>query len=117
MAAKVDLELPFGAVLGHFYCPACGAEVMGEEGFASCPHLLFTYLDLVGEFEAVAPDLADLVQAVRSEEDRDEDPVDALLGHLDSKSILAFSLTTSGMACGPVSATLSLAFDLSRALE
>ena len=46
------------------------------------------------------------------EEDLDPDEVvEELLEQLDSKSILCFSITTSGIACAPTSSTVYVAVD------
>jgi hypothetical protein len=63
-----------------FHCPVCGAEVFTENGEPTdkpCEHVLFSWIDQVGDFLSRCPDTAVL-----------------------------FAMESSGMACGPVSLTV-----------
>jgi hypothetical protein len=69
----------------------------------------------LGEFDQVVSHLqvqVDSIMDKSEEEDLDpEEKVEALLEQLNSKSILCFSVTSSGVACGPSSATVYVAVD------
>lgn len=107
---KVPFEFPFGANAVSLHCPACGAVAMDEAHFAEtpCKHLIFAFLDEVGDFSYIAPELEKLLEKLSD----DEDQVDGLCKRIKSKTAICLGVTTSGMACGPVSSTAWLGFDL-----
>ena len=75
----------------NFDCPACGKAVFLETGATDdpCPHLLFTYVSEVGEYETVAEAIR---QRLRSLVDDDVDfPApwqDSLLGILEDGDVV-----------------------------
>ncbi|MGE0713698.1 MAG: hypothetical protein AB7T09_37340 [Planctomycetota bacterium] len=110
-APTIDLELPFGLPAPDLFCPACGVLVLGAAEGAEeepCPHLLYVYLGDVGLPHYVSPGLAPL------DEDSPDflDDVERLLAKRGARSVLRFSLTTGGMACGPVWNTVYVGIDL-----
>lgn len=106
---RLDLEHPFGDTSARLHCPACGAETIGAEGFATCDHLLFLFVGIAGLFDMIDPGLETWIQ--RETERRVEvgeielSPLELAYELLDAspaKGLFALSLTTGGMACGPV---------------
>ena len=96
------------------YCPVCGQALYTQkEDATSCEQVVFSYLADIGEFDYVASHLEAQVNSImeKAEDDEDADPVDILLEQLESTSILFFSITTSGVACGPTSSTVYVAVD------
>lgn len=86
-----------------FHCPVCGQVVCKEGEFTDkpCKHLLFSWVDQVGEFENLAPEIGPLVESedfflLSDEEFLEKCPDTAVLFALESKS----------MACGPVYCTV-----------
>ena len=74
--------------------------------------MLFTYLDMVGEFDHVREDIAEAVaESVEMAEEQDLLPPEVLVDALESSSVLCMSLTAHGMGCGPISATVYVGID------
>lgn len=107
MAQLVEIDNFWNGVA--FYCPACGAEIYAPEGQGTqspCEHLLFSWIDAVGEYENPHSEVATLLEKLTAEDDYEPSPFDDnLLEGLPDNSVL-FSLTHHGMACGPVSTTV-----------
>lgn len=88
-----------------FHCPACGAEVFTETGDPTekpCEHILFSWIDQVGEFYNTTEEIKALV------EDRENwlsPSDDEFLARCPETAVL-FAMEYNGMACGPVSLTL-----------
>ena len=89
----------------EFHCPVCGAEVFsvsGEPTAKPCDHLLFSWIDQVGEFYNTADEVNALIE--------DEETWSSLsdgefLARCPDTAVL-FAFEFSGMACGPVSLTV-----------
>ena len=116
---RLDIEHPFGATSARLHCPACGTETIGGEGFAACNHLLFVFVGMAGLFDLIDPALE--AQIARETERRvvegeiELPPLELayeLLGASSAKGLLAISMTTGGMACGPVWETNWAAYSL-----
>ena len=106
------IELEYEGPPANIYCPVCGAALYTqEEDATSCEHVVFSYIPDIGEFDYVASYLKTQVDDIMETEDEDVEPVATLLAQLESKSILCFSITTSGVACGPTSSTVYVAVD------
>ena len=107
MAQTVEIENFWNGVA--FYCPACGAEVYSPDGQGAaspCEHLLFSWIDAVGEFENPNPNLSTLIERLTSDDGYEPSPFDdAFLEGLPDNSVL-FSMIHHGTACGPVSMTV-----------
>lgn len=91
-----------------FHCPVCGTQlVVPDEELRSCPHLLFAWIDVVGDFEEelTRPEIRTLAESLDEDEVGVSPYEDAFLNKLPRNS-LAFALTEHGIACGPVSTTL-----------
>ena len=107
------IDVEYEGPPADIYCPVCGAALYTqEEDATSCEHVVFSYIPMIGVFDYVASYLkAQVAGIMEKAEDEDIDPVATLLGQLESKSILCFSITTSGIACGPTASTVYVAVD------
>lgn len=106
-------ELDFYGDPPKLYCPVCGKPAVTSRIKKWCPHTLFVHCDLGGDFMYVAPHLKRVVAKVERElEDEDGSIFPDLIKKIDSSSILFLSVTSMGVCCcGPVSCTLTAAFD------
>jgi len=104
------LDLQWDGNSPEFYCPACGKAVYQDNKTPRrCRHIIFSYIDSVGEVDYVAEGLERLEDAAADA----EDPVGFLLKKLPkSGSTCCISITTHGIACGLVSETIKIAVDL-----
>jgi hypothetical protein len=84
----------------NFYCPVCGKIVCKKGEFTEkpCKHLLFSWIDQVGEFENLDPSLETLVESEDFFHPSDQEFLDKCP---DTAVLFAFDART--MACGPVS--------------
>jgi len=102
------------------HCPACGALICTPESCDPCPHVLFMYDDMVGDFHFIQPRLASVVdESKKAAQDEDFDALKVLIAVLDSPSMLCFGVTTTGMACVSISVTnyIGIEFDDRRLLD
>jgi transcriptional regulator with XRE-family HTH domain len=115
----LELETPFGAPAVDPYCPHCGVQArLDETGIlqAICPHLLFVWIDLVDEFIYETPQFTELnkVWSESVDEDAEHDlhhmSVEGFAARGYDRQLVLLSVTSSGMACGPVSSTLFFGF-------
>ena len=122
----MTIDWPCGAEPPSWFCPACGKQTVDpEDGLVEppCPHLEFLYLTEIDEFEYIKENVKDLLEKERQagdaeedgkEEERDEmSDYELLKNHMSRDStFVIFELTTSGMACGPVSSTVCIGYRL-----
>jgi len=107
------VNLGLGYSFDRFFCPACGAAILepGEPFEPKCPHVEWAIFE--GEFEysnlpaAVEAQLGELEEK-RQEGGDDFDRFDELLKIWRGNTRMVFNITSEGMACGPVSETLSV---------
>jgi hypothetical protein len=107
------VNLGLGYSFDRFFCPACGAAILqsGEPFEPECPHVEWAIFE--GEFEymnlpaAVEAQLEELEEK-RQEDGDDFDRFDELLKIWRGNKRMVFNITSEGMACGPVSETLSV---------
>ena len=120
MSNKI-IDLEFQGDPPNIYCPVCGTVIHAEGKEPSCEHVVFSYLCDIGEFIYLAPRIEDMAsKLIEKAEDDDLDyeaQIEAILEKLSSKSILCFSITTTGMACGPTSSAVYVAADFRPATE
>jgi hypothetical protein len=140
--AMVHIEWPCGAPPPVLRCPMTGQVVLqgydpvtGEDtGFdepdwSAVPTVTFCYLPEVGEFQYITPALESTIAASREAllERATADEKDAIELLSDFEILesyvdeigevpLVVCLTTSGMACGPVSSSVYVGLDLAAAL-
>ena len=103
------IQFDFEDEASGLYCPVCGAAlVVPEEDVHSCPHVLFAWIDMVGDFldDCTKPEIRALAYP---------DDVDEVYSPLDDEFLakcpnhtVVFALTESGFACGPVSCTIAV---------
>jgi hypothetical protein len=103
----VELKFPFGLSFDRFYCPACGKPILEpEEPFEApkCQHLEWIYLDGLGEFVFTAPVVQERIDKLSEEAEGDDDfdLYEELQKTWASSTKVVFSVTTGGMACGPI---------------
>lgn len=107
MAQLVEIDNFWNGVA--FYCPACGAEVYAPEGQGTCTpceHLLFSWIDAVGDFENARPEIQEILEQVSTEDEPEPCPFDEVLLDALPDNTVVFALTHHGMACGPTSLTV-----------
>ena len=92
------------------FCPVCGQLIMGEDEGDKCKHVMFTYIDVVGEFLDVAPKYKEILEKIEEDEDI-RNPFAKAVEQIKEPGVLFLSLTSSGIACGPVSSTACVAVD------
>lgn len=88
-----------------FYCPVCGKELIGENSDGEvCEHVICMYVDALGDFTAMHKSLEDpLEEYANLEFPQELDEYLLLHTPYALENTIIFSITTSGMACGPCS--------------
>lgn len=110
-AIRVDLDFrDFGS---NLCCPVCGAAIiLPEEEIGMCPHLLFAWIDVVGDF--LDPHTRPEIRALACPDDEDEyfTPLDEEFLAKCPRHTVVFNLTESGFGCSgaPTSTTVSAGF-------
>jgi hypothetical protein len=110
----VQLELSHD----NFYCPVTGFHMLSAEHYEPSPATLFVYPEDAGEFEWHSPELEKLEATINTEEIMDEcedglSNVERFIAALkDMPNLVVFTITTSGMACGPVSSTVHICINM-----
>ena len=109
----------------NFFCPVTGQQITGDD-FANpeVPSIRFIYLPEIEDFETIHPDLKPVADRIRkkiaAKQEKDEDYCEeffdlfkeALKKAKANRSLVIYSITTSGIACGPVSETVHIAIDM-----
>jgi hypothetical protein len=95
----------------NFYCPVTGAHILGEEHFEPSPATVFALLDETNELEHGSEEHIKLWESLRDSEEDSEEAFKKFREKLGGESTVCFSITTHGMACGPVSSTIHIAID------
>ena len=109
---ELCLDHPF------LFCPVTGMPIVDDEDVYSSPALAFIYLTEIEDFQYVHPELEKIYQQCEEEaNDQDEESevyaFDLFLEKIkDLENHVMFTITTSGMACGPVSSTIHYCFDM-----
>jgi hypothetical protein len=90
MPAKyLTVPMPFGGEeVGILFCPVCGRRVTSKR---KCSHLLFIYLEEVGDFEWLAPSLRTVRKSMNLQ--RHENPTRAIARLVKSESAVCFYFT------------------------
>lgn len=116
---RVDLDIDPTSFT--FHCPVCGHAILRPEHEpAPCAHCTFVWIDALGEFDEsmCTPEILARMRVIPPPDERiDEEHFewascfdDDFLGKLPDGTI-AFYLTWSGFACGPVSETVVVGID------
>lgn len=110
-SAEMKLEFPFGFPLEAVHCPGCGERVVSVEGTDCCPHTLYVFHSDVPEPLLMHPRLEEVVGSLDDDVPL-KDQVERYLAAKPSVTAIPLSITTGGMACGPVWSTLRVRFEL-----
>lgn len=130
--ATVSIDWDFGNAPPAIRCPMTGEVVLAgydpetgeyfedivEPEYEKIPTVTFAFIEEIGEFSFIRDDIQQAIDDYRKglpEEDSElVDDFEILSeGHVNlGRSPLVFSLTTHGMACGPVSSTVWVGLDL-----
>lgn len=117
---KIELELD----AMHFHCPATGKQVLCmDAAMEPSAATKFVFVHEAGIMDFAAPGIEELYdevcEAVEDSEDdvlASRDPYEVFLEKLgeakDRESWVVFSITTCGLACGPVSSTVDVCIDM-----
>lgn len=103
MGQYVEIESCWDSA--SFHCPVCGRVVFTEDGDATqnpCEHVLFSWINQVGEYYNPATDM----QTLLGDQDAMLSPWDDEFLERCPESAVLFGFTSHGMACGPVSLTI-----------
>ena len=102
---QINLELE---TYENFYCPVCGKHLVGENSKEDyCEHVLFIFVDAIGEFVHVADNLKEHTDVWHDDDEWDKIEeqgkgiIDYVQEFLPEKSAMTFAIETHGMACGP----------------
>ena len=114
----------------NFFCPVTGEQICGDEvANPDVTSVRFIYLPEVGDFETIDPDLEVIADQIREDlaakEEADEDFCEeffdvfkeALKKDEANESLVIYSISTSGIACGPVGQTVHIAIDMDYEVE
>ena len=102
----------------NFYCPATGFHILSAEHYEASPATLFVYPEDAGEFEWYSRELEKLEATINAEDVVNEcedglSNVERFLATIkDNPNLVVFTITTSGIACGPVSSTVHICINL-----
>jgi hypothetical protein len=113
-----------GQIVAVGYDPQTGRFFDGQQEpkWETIPTVLFHYYPEVGEFSYIKPGLQKTIDEKRralGDDAEDLEDFAILEEHVESlgKAPLVFSLTTHGMASGPVSSTVYVGLDLAAGSE
>jgi hypothetical protein len=105
-----------------FYCPVTGQLILAPEEYKPSPATAFVLPPEAEDFDAMQPRLRKIWDKVKAASD-DKDPqpwqlFEDFCNELEHHSnLVLFSLTSHGMACGPVSSTVHLCIDFAHGSE
>jgi hypothetical protein len=110
----IRVELEFGRVLERFHCPLSGQRILYEEDFQPSPAMCGAWADFdISEPMHLTDKIRDAWEQFSANGDDIWDKgIRGFLEELQSDALVAFEITTSGMACGPVSSTVWMVFDM-----
>jgi len=132
----------FAGEAHHPFCPKCGVPLddfmCDGDTDLLCPHVVFLFSDLVSEMlycasslepafmKAGGEKLFDTAQwdnwLVKHELNSDEadqfdqahaHPIEVMMNRFGTKNWMGFSVSSRGMACGPIFETIHVIYDLS----
>ena len=98
----------------NFFCPVNGQRITGSQSYEASPAQLGMWVDLViDEPEINSPELEAKWQHYVEQLAEDDFTVMAeFFEAIDLPNHVCFEITTSGMACGPVSSTAWFVIDM-----
>lgn len=111
----VHISTRFGEDLDQFFCPLTGEQILFEDAVQASPATVgIWYHEVPDDPELVKGDLANSwKQFLQDEEKLWDEGVDGFLASVESEDLVAFELTSFGIACGPVSSTFWVVLDMS----
>jgi hypothetical protein len=99
-----------------FFCPVTGQRILGPEEFTPSPATAFVFPTQVDDFEFVRDEFAKIDRKMNPKKVTEEDPdgrfdrfCEGLKGYAN---LVVFSITTRGVACGPVAWTTHIGIDM-----
>jgi hypothetical protein len=106
---EIDIDIGFS-----FFCPMTGEVISSPEAFGPSSATAFILSPEVDEFDFLSPELEHVWQEVKAT--HGEALPWELFGEFCKKleghdNLVLFSLTSSGIACGPVSSTIHICID------
>ena len=102
----------------YFYCPATGFLNLNSAYYEASPATLFVYPEDDGEFEWYSREFEKLEATINTEDVVDEcedglSNVERFLAAIkDKPNLVVFTITTSGIACGPFSSTVHICINM-----
>lgn len=107
-AFRIDLD--FQDVGSSLHCPVCGTGIfLPQEDVGMCPHLLFAWIDVVGDF--LDPQTRPEIRALARPEDEDEiySPLEDEFLAKCPRHTVVFTLTESGFGCSGAPSSITVA--------
>ena len=106
----------------RFFCPVTGQPVFNDDGEVVAPTFRGLWIaEVIDEPTIAMPELevawSDYVARVDASDDEDGLDANAFLGSVESDSLVAFCVTSCGMACGPVSETMWVVLDVAMEID
>ena len=98
-----------------FHCPVTGHLIRDYESFKTSPATVFVYVDEIGDFAHIVPDLNKIWEKTKENRKNFQDELESFerfAGGIDDDAIVCFEITTSEMGCGPVSSTIRIGIDM-----
>lgn len=114
--STVNLEFPFGQLFDQLYCPVCGKPILvSGDSFEApqCQHVEWVYLDSLSKFIYFGTMAGAILEAL-SKKMEDVDDLDLREEFQEiwgGSTKMVLSVTTGGMACGPVWDTVRFGFN------
>lgn len=107
MAQIIEIENTWQGA--KFCCPACGKAVFTEDGVPTdtpCEHVLFSWINEVGDYYNPCSDIVKLLQKSEEEDEFMPSPYDEEFQDSLPETAVLFALSEHGIACGPVCTTI-----------
>jgi hypothetical protein len=95
----------------NFFCPVTGNQILGAELFEPSAATVFAILDESCTMEHGSEEHIALWDSLVESEEDAQAAFEKFREKLGGDSTVCFSITTHGMACGPVSSTIHIAID------
>ena len=109
----VELDVDVDA---DFFCPVTGHQILAPEDYSPSPATAFCLPPDADDFCDMKPNLRKIWSAVRKSSGKSKPAPWELWGEFckaleQQRNLVAFALTSHGMACGPVCSTVYLCID------
>lgn len=112
MATIQKIKLPMNYDPPQFFCPACGAPILGNFDTQICKHVVIV-TDLTGhDYDAIGEKYTQVFDAISEEvEKTNEDIVEKFLEKNDKESFLKFDIEFGGLSHSVDFYNVSAVFD------